>query len=225
MPFIRKVHVLFKTRLIFSRINGPNVTICFPVEIPYWWRWCFWSAENLLYPVRSTPQILVVIHHQYGISSHSSDIGCLPFTKRFWKTQSESKWNAIFLGRSSRTFPEAMKHLKHILNGICVPFPQFIFDTSFRPPQPFFGECYWFGQMVNAVPRGQFPFLNFAYHLPKLWFDRFAHLNGEKVNVDLKITKQQREKRLEVSRYFGRTSRPSSGDLMKNRKVVNIQIL
>ena len=23
MPFIRKVHVLFKTRLIFSRINGP----------------------------------------------------------------------------------------------------------------------------------------------------------------------------------------------------------
>ena len=25
MPFIRKVHVLFKTRLIFSRINGPIV--------------------------------------------------------------------------------------------------------------------------------------------------------------------------------------------------------
>ena len=26
MPFIRKVHVLFKTRLIFSRINDPIVT-------------------------------------------------------------------------------------------------------------------------------------------------------------------------------------------------------
>ena len=25
MPFIRKVHVLFKTRLIFSRINGPII--------------------------------------------------------------------------------------------------------------------------------------------------------------------------------------------------------
>ena len=29
------------------------------------------------------------------------------------------------------------------------------------------------------------------------------------------MTKQQREKRFEVSRYFGRTIRPSSGDLMK----------
>ena len=39
--------------------------------------------------------------------------------------------------------------------------------------------------------------------------------------METKITKQQREKQIEVSRYFGRTSRPSaSGDLMKNRKVV-----
>ena len=34
-------------------------------------------------------------------------------------------------------------------------------------------------------------------------------------NISTLITKQQREKRLEVSRYFGRTIRPSSGDLMK----------
>ena len=27
MPFIRKVRVLFKTRLIFPRINGPNVKL------------------------------------------------------------------------------------------------------------------------------------------------------------------------------------------------------
>ena len=27
MPFIRKVHVLFKTCLMFSRINGPNVSL------------------------------------------------------------------------------------------------------------------------------------------------------------------------------------------------------
>ena len=30
MPFIRKVHVLFKTRLIFSRINGPIIPVCIP---------------------------------------------------------------------------------------------------------------------------------------------------------------------------------------------------
>ena len=29
MPFIRKVHVLHKTRLIFSRINGPTVSMDF----------------------------------------------------------------------------------------------------------------------------------------------------------------------------------------------------
>ena len=34
-------------------------------------------------------------------------------------------------------------------------------------------------------------------------------------NISTLMTKQQREKRLEVSRYFGRTIRPSSGDLMK----------
>ena len=34
----------------------------------------------------------------------------------------------------------------------------------------------------------------------------------------------QREKRLGLSCYFGWTSRPSSGDLLKNRKVVTIQI-
>ena len=34
-------------------------------------------------------------------------------------------------------------------------------------------------------------------------------------NISTLITKQQREKRPEVSRYFGRTIRPSSGDLKK----------
>ena len=32
MPFIRKVRVLFKTRLIFPRINGPNVNLVEWVE-------------------------------------------------------------------------------------------------------------------------------------------------------------------------------------------------
>ena len=33
MPFIRKVHVLFKTRLIFPRINGPNVIILLDTKV------------------------------------------------------------------------------------------------------------------------------------------------------------------------------------------------
>ena len=38
------------------------------------------------------------------------------------------------------------------------------------------------------------------------------------------MKKQQRKKRLEnlFSRYFGQSSRPSSGDLMKKRRVVTI---
>ena len=29
--------------------------------------------------------------------------------------------------------------------------------------------------MVNAIPGRNLPVLNFAYHLPKSWTDRFAH--------------------------------------------------
>ena len=43
----------------------------------------------------------------------------------------------------------------------------------------------------------------------------FYNLLSMHWNISTLMTKQQREKRLEVSRYFGLTSRPSSGDLMK----------
>ena len=43
----------------------------------------------------------------------------------------------------------------------------------------------------------------------------FCNLLSMHWNISTLITKQQREKRLEVSRYFGRTIRPSSGDLKK----------
>ena len=43
----------------------------------------------------------------------------------------------------------------------------------------------------------------------------FYYLLSMHWNISTLITKQQREKRLEVSRYFGRTIRPSSGDLKK----------
>ena len=33
--------------------------------------------------------------------------------------------------------------------------------------------------MVNAISGQNFPVLNFAYHLPKLWSDRFVDVNGK----------------------------------------------
>ena len=60
----------------------------------------------------------------------------------------------------------------------------------------------------------------------------YFHVQWRQRNVQIGIatfyrhqSKQQKGKRLKVSRYFGRTSRPSSGDVIENRKVVTIQIL
>ena len=53
-----------------------------------------------------------------------------------------------------------------------------IFDTGSRPSRSFFGKWNWFVQMVNAIPGRNLPALNFAYHLPRPWIDRFAHVNG-----------------------------------------------
>ena len=36
-----------------------------------------------------------------------------------------------------------------------------------------------FLQMVNTIPGGNVPVLNFAYHLPKPWTDQFAHVSGK----------------------------------------------
>jgi len=54
-----------------------------------------------------------------------------------------------------------------------------IFDTSFRLSQSLFGKWDWFLQMVDASPERNLPVLNFVYHLPKPWSDRFAHVNGK----------------------------------------------
>ena len=41
----------------------------------------------------------------------------------------------------------------------------------------FFDKWNWFVQMVNKIPGQNLLVLNFAYHFPKLWSDRFSHLN------------------------------------------------
>lgn len=37
--------------------------------------------------------------------------------------------------------------------------------------------------MVNAIPGYNSPVLIFAYHLPKPWTDRLAHLNGKEPEI------------------------------------------
>ena len=63
-----------------------------------------------------------------------------------------------------------------------------IFDASFRPPRSFSGKWNWFIQFVqtvNAIPGRNLPVLNFTYHLPKPWTDRFAHpdVNGKQPSL------------------------------------------
>ena len=59
--------------------------------------------------------------------------------------------------------------------------------AGYRPPwqattllsRSAFGEWNWFVQMVTAIPGRNLPVLNFAYHLPKPWTDRFARVNSK----------------------------------------------
>ena len=69
--------------------------------------------------------------------------------------------------------------------------------------------------MVNAIPGGNLPVLNFAYHLPKPWTDWFAHVNDkqhtrmcfEVVSLFwLKRTKRNISYHLTVSRFQTRAT-------------------
>jgi len=108
--------------------------------------------------------------------------GCLPFTKRFRKIWLESKWSTTFWVASTENFREQRNLWKGspvFLDGIHVAFFEAIFYTSFRLSLLFFGKCSWFVQMVNEILWGRWPVLNFGYHFPKPWIDRFAHANNK----------------------------------------------
>ena len=127
-----------------------------------------------------------MIPHQYGISAD------IPQTLVFYhllNVSGKPRWRVSgtrffgsFQQNVSGSNGTSEKFVLFFWTELCVPFLQVIFDTRFTPPQPFFGEWNWFGQMVNVIPRGNFPYMNFAQHLPKLWFDRVDHVNGEMVN-------------------------------------------
>ena len=40
--------------------------------------------------------------------------------------------------------------------------------------------------MVDAIPGQNLPVPNFAYHLPKSWTDRFAHVNRKLAKSSMK---------------------------------------
>ena len=89
----------------------------------------------------------------------------------FWNKRNVWKDNPIFLvGNSRRKF------------GFHV-FKPFL-NISFRLSRPFFVKRNWLRQMVNAnsEQNQNSSALNSVYHLamPKLWGDRFTHVNGRK---------------------------------------------
>ena len=97
---------------------------------------------------------------------------CLPFTKRFRKIRLESKLSTTFWVVPKENFREQRNLWKDMPCFFCTEFMFHffiaIFYTSFRLSLPFFSKCSWFVQI-----------LNFGYHFPKPWIDRFAHANNK----------------------------------------------
>ena len=82
-----------------------------------------------------------------------------------------------FPGRSNETFEKVVLERPKKLSQTCSISSKpslIIFEISYKPSRPFFGKLNWFVQKVNAIPEGNLPVPNFAYHLPKSWTDRFA---------------------------------------------------
>ena len=124
-------------------------------------------------------------------------IRCLPFTKqKIRKIRLESKWSILFLVVRAENFQEQRNIWK-----VSPVFPDGIFQTEIRVPllqshlwcqfQASAVVFRWmelikFVQTVNAIPGWNLPVLNFAYHLPKPWTDRFAHpdVNGRQQSIN-----------------------------------------
>ena len=106
--------------------------------------------------------------------------------KDFPENRFESRWNTPFwsvrrkISGSNRTSEKVVLFFRteYSKREFVFHFFKAIFDTSFRPSRSFFGKWNWFVQMVNAIPGRNLPVLNFEYHLPKPWTDRFAHVKG-----------------------------------------------
>ena len=140
----------------------------------------FWFAGHFD-PTRITSHL----EKQTHIHTHT---GCLPFTQKVsqkpgykvngtrlfrlfkWKISgSNGTSEKVVLFPGSECFKRKF---------VCHFFKAF-FHTSSRLSRPFWGVWNRFVQMVNAILGWNLPALNFAYHLPKPWTDRFAHVNSK----------------------------------------------
>ena len=115
-------------------------------------------------------------------------VGCLPLKRRFCKIRLESKWKMTFWVIPAEKFREQRKISKRspVFSGRDVPNgnscsisskPTLIPVSGFRGSFSVNGND--FLQAVNTIPGGNVPVQNFAYHLPKLWTDHFAHVSGK----------------------------------------------
>ena len=192
-------------RLRFPR-PGPYISCIFPaflmpfacsaagcIFFPHLTLWFFTLFKKFLEnPVDSKLVSLVERQFgQHGFTLASNSGLALPFWDlRWWKTQcAEAKCEKPFIGSfqwkisgSNGTSEKVVLFFRSECSKRKFVFHFFkaIFDTSFRPSRSFSGKWNWFVQMANAIPEWNLPVLNFAFHLPELWTDRFAHENGKK---------------------------------------------
>ena len=79
---------------------------------------------------------------------------------------------SVFYWIASPVFPDGIFQTE-----ILVPFLQAIFDTGFRPSRSFLELICTNGKRNSGTKFTRVQ--NFAYHLPRPWTDRFAHVNGK----------------------------------------------
>ena len=172
-----------------------SLRVLLPVEFfSRTWLFGCLPCSKRFWKIRLESKLLSLVERQFGqrgftLASHFGL--ALPFWDlRWWKTQcAEAKCEKHFIesfqwkisgsnGTSKKVvlfFRSECSKRKFVFH-----FFKAIFDTSFRPSQSFSGKWNWFVQMANAIPEWNLPVLNFAFHLPELWTDRFAHENGKK---------------------------------------------
>ena len=134
-------------------------------------QWVFVGKENLVWVSGEFKlQWLLTIYKTFPEHSGWKVNG----TRLFGSFQRKISWSKGTSERVVLFFRTEYSKQKFVFH-----FFKAIFDTSFRPLRSFSSKWNWFVQMVNAIPGWNLPVLNFEYHLPKPWTDRFAHVNGK----------------------------------------------
>ena len=132
--------------------------------------WALWNGniKHLMGGAKRNFEVITVYHFEKSLRKiHLESIRSWYTKKSFRKIHLESKRSVVpaeNLQSSGTTekvvlffrteFPEFPKR-KFVFHF----FRAMIFNTSFRPPRPFFGKWNGFGQIANATRRWNLPFL------------------------------------------------------------------